>query len=291
MHDDRRLLGLGAGIGRFEIDDLAQQNLRFVELVTPDDDGLEGQRALAQAGDHRLAAGLDALGDGDFAFARQKLHRAHLAQIHAHRVVGTVGRLFLGNCRDRRAGLLGQFVGVFLGVGLAVLALGLFALFLILDDVDAHFGQHRHRVFDAIRISLLGRQHRIQFVHGDIAALLGGFDHLLDGVVGEVEQRTIAGALAFVFCLFLFRFRHALSSPYCRFLGADPSIRRNVTGPRVAAHFSPTLNANCPLCGARGPNRPVPTGRFGQKSVHYPVQPALIPSFAYKVKRLSPDSR
>jgi hypothetical protein len=52
-------------------------------------------------GDHRLAAGLDALGDGDLALARQQLHRAHLAQIHAHRIVGAVGR----RCRAReRAG-------------------------------------------------------------------------------------------------------------------------------------------------------------------------------------------
>jgi hypothetical protein len=95
----------------------------FVQLVAPDDDGLEGQRAFAQAGDHRLAAGLDALGDGDFALARQKLHRAHLAQIHAHRVVGAVGRLFLGDGGDRGAGLLGQFVGLFLAVGLFLFGL------------------------------------------------------------------------------------------------------------------------------------------------------------------------
>ncbi len=44
-------------------------------------------------GDHRLAAGLDALGDGDFALARQQLDRAHLAQIHAHGIVGAVGGL------------------------------------------------------------------------------------------------------------------------------------------------------------------------------------------------------
>ena len=90
----------------------------FVELVAPDDDGLEGQRAFAQARDHRLAAGLDALGDGDFALARQQLDRAHLAQIHAHRIVGAVGRLLLGGRGgDGRAGLLGKLVGVFLGVG------------------------------------------------------------------------------------------------------------------------------------------------------------------------------
>ena len=116
--DHRRLLGLGAGIGRFEIDDVAQQDLAFVELVAPDDDGLEGQRAFAEARDHRLAAGLDALGDGDFALARQQLDRAHLAQIHAHRIVGAVGRLLLGGRGgDGGAGLLGELVGVFLGVG------------------------------------------------------------------------------------------------------------------------------------------------------------------------------
>ena len=43
-------------------------------------------------GDHRLAAGLDALGDGDFAFARKQLNLPHLAQIHAHRIIGAVRR-------------------------------------------------------------------------------------------------------------------------------------------------------------------------------------------------------
>src|SRR5215467_5215021 len=53
-HRRRHGLGVGAGIGRFEIDDVAQEHLSLVELVTPNDDGLEGERALAQAGDHRL---------------------------------------------------------------------------------------------------------------------------------------------------------------------------------------------------------------------------------------------
>jgi hypothetical protein len=112
--DDRRHARLGTGIGRLEVDDLAQQDLAFVEFIAPDDDGLEGQRAFAQAGDHRLAASLDALGDGDFALARQKLDRAHLAQVHAHRVVGAVGRLFLGRGRGKRgAGQLGKLIATF----------------------------------------------------------------------------------------------------------------------------------------------------------------------------------
>ena len=45
----RRGLGVRALIGGFEIDDVAEQNLAFVQLVAPDDDGLEGERAFAQA--------------------------------------------------------------------------------------------------------------------------------------------------------------------------------------------------------------------------------------------------
>src|SRR5215472_4924353 len=70
-HRRRHRFGVGPGIGRFEVDDVAQEHLSLVELVAPNDDGLEGERALAQPGDHRFAAGLDALGDGDLALARE----------------------------------------------------------------------------------------------------------------------------------------------------------------------------------------------------------------------------
>src|SRR6202163_1119833 len=64
------VLGVGTGVGRFQIDNVAKEDFSLVELVAPDDDGLERQRAFAQPCDHRLAAGLDALGNGDFALAR-----------------------------------------------------------------------------------------------------------------------------------------------------------------------------------------------------------------------------
>ncbi len=70
--DDHRhlhLLGVGAGVGRFKVDDVAEEDFSLVQLIAPDDDGLEGERAFAKPCDHRFAAGLDALGDGDFAFA------------------------------------------------------------------------------------------------------------------------------------------------------------------------------------------------------------------------------
>src|SRR5215470_7035676 len=86
-------LASGTGIGRFEVDDVAQEDLTLVKLVAPNDDDLERERALAEPGDHRLAAGLDALGDRDLALTREQLHRAHLAQIHAHWIVRALGRL------------------------------------------------------------------------------------------------------------------------------------------------------------------------------------------------------
>jgi len=69
--DDRGddCLGVGNGTGCFQIDDIAQEDLPLLELVAPDDDGLERERARAQASDHGLAAGLDALCDRDFTLA------------------------------------------------------------------------------------------------------------------------------------------------------------------------------------------------------------------------------
>ena len=98
----RHGLGVRAGIGRVEVDDVAQEHLALVELIPPDDDGLEGEWALAEPRDHGLAAGLDALCDGGLTLARKEFDRAHFAEIHAHGVVGALGRLLgPGLGRDR----------------------------------------------------------------------------------------------------------------------------------------------------------------------------------------------
>src|SRR5690606_13586600 len=57
---------------RIEIEDLAQLHFAGVEGFGPLDDRVEGDRALAQAHDHRVAAGFDALCDGDLAFAAEQ---------------------------------------------------------------------------------------------------------------------------------------------------------------------------------------------------------------------------
>ena len=86
-----------------------------LSCVVPGDDRLEGQRALAQPADHHVAAGLDALGDGDLALARQQLDAAHLAQVHADRVVGAAEALLV-DVAGRLLVLLGLVLGL-LGLG------------------------------------------------------------------------------------------------------------------------------------------------------------------------------
>ena len=198
-------LGIGAGIGRFEIDDVAKEDLSFVQFVTPDDDGLEGQRAFAEARDHRLAAGLDALRNRDFAFAGQQLDRAHLAQIHAHGVVGALAGLALLDLGD---GLLGDLDELVVGLVLAALVLFLLVAAIVsFGDVDAHVREHGHDVLDLLGRGLVGRQNFVELIEGHEAALLGLLDHLLHCRIGQIEQgrrRVLGVLLRRVRCLVVF---------------------------------------------------------------------------------------
>jgi hypothetical protein len=76
-------------------------------------------------------------------------------------------------------------------VGAVVLGLGVLAGFLVLDDVDAHVVERRHHVLDLFRGHLVLRQHLIELVDGDVAALLSPRDELLDRAFVEIDQRRV----------------------------------------------------------------------------------------------------
>ena len=195
------LLGRGfLGEHRVKIEDLAQLHVAVVERFGPLDDRVEGDRAFAQPHDHHVAASFDALGDGDLALAAEQFHRAHFAQIHAYRIVGTFAG---GELAVAGAGVLGGalFLVVFLVlvvgndifafvVAIAVLAFG-FGILVVLDDLHAHFGQGGLNVLDLIGAHFARRQRLIKLVIGDIAALLRLADQLLDRRIVKIDQRGV----------------------------------------------------------------------------------------------------
>src|SRR5215475_9703130 len=205
-HRRRHRFGVGPGIGRFEVDDIAQEDLALVELVAPNDDGLEREWTLAQSGDHRFAAGLDALGNRDLALARQQLHRAHFAKIHAHRIIGALGWLLGLDLAGDLLLDLDQLATLALGLLVRLFArlFALFAGFLGLDHVHAHLAEYGQHVLDLLGIDLLRGQYRVDLIMGHVAALLGGTDELFDRGVGEIEQRGVRRGLGWLLLRHIF---------------------------------------------------------------------------------------
>jgi hypothetical protein len=95
----------------------------------------------------------------------------------------------------RLRGFLAPSFGVGRGL-LAALRRG-FLGFLALDQVDAHLGEHGHRVLDLLRGHLFRRQRLVQLVIGDVAALLAARDELAQRRVDRVEQRAILRLVPF----------------------------------------------------------------------------------------------
>ena len=89
----QRLLGL---VGDFffgqlfivKLHDLFDGPRALAQIFANRNQFLDDDRRTRDGLHHHQLPALDALGDGHFAFARQQRHGAHLAQIHAHGIVG-----------------------------------------------------------------------------------------------------------------------------------------------------------------------------------------------------------
>ena len=68
-------------------DDVLDANLVFPQLVAEIDDLADGDWRVQDGRQDRVLALLDALGDLDFALAREERHAPHLAQVHPDGVV------------------------------------------------------------------------------------------------------------------------------------------------------------------------------------------------------------
>ncbi len=140
------------------LDDLAHANLVLGQLFAEIENVAQRQRIGQDFVDDPILAFFDLLGDLDFALAAEQRHRAHLAQVHAHRIAGLADHVTVD------------------------IALSFFLLFLFFGDILArtaerhpligvhHFNVHlakdRHDIVDLIRRHHLGRQHVVDVVVG-----------------------------------------------------------------------------------------------------------------------------
>ena len=175
----------------FKVDHITQQNVFGQKFLAPDGDRLECQRAFTKTCDHCVAARFDPLRNRDFAFTAQQFDRSHFAQIHTNRVIGAI-QLFGRAGRQRN-------VTAFRGInklGRAFVFL-FFGFFVVFSNLNAHFGQHRHNVFDLVRRHLIRRQDFVQLIVSDVATFPGFCDHLLDRGLAHIERRVVIP----IFCL------------------------------------------------------------------------------------------
>ena len=176
---------LDALVGDFlvvEDDQLANRPLAGVELIAELDDALGDERRPRNGLDDRELAALDAPRDFDFAFAREQGHGAHLAQVHAHRIVGLVQRAR----REVELHLLGAFGGPV--DGLDVVA----QVFLVgVDDFDAGAAERVEQVVELVGRGDFRREHLVHFVVEKVALLLADADELPDLVVSFLDREVL----------------------------------------------------------------------------------------------------
>ena len=118
--------------------------------------------------EHRVLAALDAARDFDFAFAREQRHRAHLAEVHADRIV------------DLLADSRGQFEIDQVFAGFFDLLFEILGLFEDFDAGDVEAGEH---VIDVGAAGEIAGQDFADFVVQDVAFLLAHLYEPLKPVV------------------------------------------------------------------------------------------------------------
>ena len=141
------------------------------ELIAHDQDALGDRGRARDRLDHRELAALDALGDRDFAFAREQRNGAHLAQIHADRVVGLVERAW----SEIQLRLIAR--------SFTIEVLVAAVRFVRIDDLDAGAAEGVEEVVELFRRGDLGRQELVHLVVEQVSLLLADGDQLAYFVV------------------------------------------------------------------------------------------------------------
>ncbi len=156
-----------------EDDQLADGALACMQLIAKQDHFFRDQGRTRNRLDDRQLAALDAPRDLDFALARQEWNRAHLSEVHPHRIV----RLVEGTGRQIELDFLGALTR-------AVDRLVIAQILLVgVDDFDARAAECIEEVVEFLGRGDLGRQQLVHLVVEQVALLLADGDQLTDFVV------------------------------------------------------------------------------------------------------------
>ena len=183
---------------------------------------------------HGVEAFLDALGDADFAFARQQLDRAHLAHVHAHRIGGAAE---FGVERGQRGG--GLLDGFFvsgrgrLGRENALVVRRLFV------HRNAHVVDRVYDLFDLLGVDDFRRQVIVHLRVGEVALFLAARDQQLELRLTLFRQHVAA--------------RRKVDELGVALLALLAIGRRGAAAARAAASFCAALSSTTlPLAFAAG---------------------------------------
>ena len=173
------------------VDHFVDRGRTFADALGEFEHGADRHRAARDGEHHVLQAVFDALGDFDFAFARQKFDRPHFAHVDAHGV-----RRAAEFAVDRRKGGFSFLFDVVFahdgGVALHEKLVLVGRTFVHLNVEGRH---HAHDRFDRVVVDEAGRNVVVDFGIGDVAALLAHADELEElraAVFGRFLFRTVA---------------------------------------------------------------------------------------------------
>ena len=143
-----------------------------LEVFAHGDDLANDDRRTRQRLEHAQLAALDALGDFDFAFAREQRNGAHLAQVHADGIVGFFQRA-------GREVELDVFAGFHVALVELVESAGRLRTF---EDIDALAADGGHQIVEIVGRLDVVRDKVVHLVVGEVALLFSHIDQFLNVV-------------------------------------------------------------------------------------------------------------
>ncbi len=153
-----------------DVHDFLDGDVVPAELLAQLAEALDGEVGAEDCGRDLVLALFDALGERDFALAREERDAPHLAQIEADGVLGAPDRTRREVDRLRRTVVV-VLLGLLLRLALADLG-GQAAGLRRVDDLDVHRAEHHHDVIELVERDEVRREGVIHFVVGEEALLL-----------------------------------------------------------------------------------------------------------------------